>query len=50
MQPSHGESRTTEQVSEVRWIHARELLDAWDRGDPTFVGNSGDTEVSSYCT
>ncbi len=46
---SHSKSHTIEQVSEVRWIHARELLDAWDRGESTFVGNSGDTEVSFYC-
>ena len=44
----HTISAVTEQVSEVRWIHARDLLEAWDSGDPTFVGNSGDTEVSFF--
>ena len=34
------------QVSSVRYIHVSELLDCWDRGDPTFVGISNDGTVS----
>ena len=34
------------QVSSVRYIPVRELLDHWDRGDPAFVGISDDDVVS----
>jgi hypothetical protein len=36
------------QVSEVRYIHVKDLLDHWHRDDPTFVGISGDDAVSVF--